>query len=113
MRESFKKNKIGILLMLISSFCVCIGQLFWKLSSHQGIPFLLLGFILYGFGAIIMVIAYRHGKLSVLQPMLSLNYIISVILASVLLNEPVTILKVIGVIVIMIGVVLICGGDEE
>ena len=113
MLESFQNNKKGILLMLISSICVCVGQLLWKLSSEQGIIIVLLGFCFYGIGALVMVAAYKFGKLSVLQPMLSLNYVLSIILAVVVLKEEITILKCIGVLVIITGVVLIAGGDEE
>ncbi len=60
-----------------------------------------------------MIIAYRFGKLSVLQPMLSLNYVLSIILAVLVLKEKVTILKCIGVLVIIAGVTMIAGGDEE
>ena len=80
MLESFRKNKKGILLMLISSICVCVGQLLWKLSATQGIIIMLSGFCFYGLGAVVMIIAYKFGKLSVLQPMLSLNYVLSLIL---------------------------------
>ena len=71
MIESIQKNKKGILLMLVSSICVCVGQLLWKLSATQGLIFMLAGFAFYGAGALIMIIAYKFGKLSVLQPMLS------------------------------------------
>ena len=113
MLKSFQRNKKGILLMLISSLCVCIGQLLWKLSSNGSVLFLLIGFGFYGVGALIMIIAYRYGKLSVLQPMLSLNYILSIYLAALVLKEKITILKCIGVLVIIIGVIMIAGGDEE
>lgn len=99
--------------MLVSSFCVCTGQLLWKLSITQGLPVLLLGFIIYGIGALAMIIAYRFGKLSVLQPMLSSNYVLSLILAKYILNEPITIVKCIGVLCIITGVISIAGGDEE
>ena len=72
MIKSLKENGKGILLMLVSSICVYTGQLFWKLSSKE-LLFLLLGFVLYGIGAIVMLIAYKYGSLSVLQPMLSFN----------------------------------------
>ena len=52
-------------------------------------------------------------RLSVLQPMLSLNYVLSIILAAIVLKEEITILKSIGVLVIIAGVVMIAGGDEE
>lgn len=113
MLKSIQMNKKGILLMLISSLCVCIGQLLWKLSADMGIIVMLAGFFFYGLGALIMLLAYRFGKLSVLQPMLSLNYVLSIVLAALVLNEKITALKCIGVIVIISGVVLIAGGDGE
>lgn len=113
MLESIKKNKKGILLMLLSSICVCVGQLLWKLSVEHGIYIMLIGFCFYGVGALIMIVAYKYGKLSVLQPMLSLNYVLSIILAAVILKEDITMLKCIGVLVIIIGVIMIAGGDEE
>lgn len=113
MLKSIQMNKKGILLMLISSLCVCIGQLLWKLSAEMGIIVMLAGFFFYGIGALIMLLAYRFGKLSVLQPMLSLNYVLSIILAALVLKENITLVKCVGVIVIIFGVVLIAGGDEE
>lgn len=113
MLESLKRNRKGILLMLVSSICVCIGQLLWKLSTKQGIFIMLIGFVFYGIGALVMLLAYKYGKLSVLQPMLSLNYVLSIILARIVLNEKISVLKCIGVLVIITGVVLIAGGDEE
>ena len=71
------------------------------------------GFCFYVMGALVMIIAYKFGKLSVLQPMLSLNYVLSIILAAIVLKEEITILKSIGVLVIIAGVVMIAGGDEE
>jgi drug/metabolite transporter (DMT)-like permease len=108
---SLKKNKYGILLMIISSIFACIGQLFWKLSGDKGILFLTIGFIFYAIGALIMIIAYKFGSLSVLQPVLSLNYVLSLILAQIVLNEIITLVKVVGVLIIIFGVVLIGGGD--
>lgn len=112
MIESIRRNKKGILLMIISSICVCIGQLLWKLSVY-GIMLMFLGFCFYGVGALVMIIAYRYGKLSVLQPMLSLNYVLSIGLAVIVLKEEIHLLKCIGVLVIIAGVILIAGGDEE
>ncbi|MBP3609400.1 MAG: EamA/RhaT family transporter [Lachnospiraceae bacterium] len=113
MLESLQKNKKGILLMIISSLCVCVGQLLWKLSSAYGIVVLLAGFAFYGIGALVMLVAYRYGKLSVLQPMLSLNYVLSIVLAGVVLKEEISLVKCVGVLIIIAGVILIAGGDEE
>lgn len=113
MIRSLKENKKGILLMLISSVCACIGQLLWKLAGSRGMLYLIVGFGLYGIGALIMLIAYRYGKLSVLQPMLAMNYVLSIILGKIVLQETITVGKIIGVLSIVIGVLLIAGGDSE
>lgn len=114
MLDSIRKNKKGILLMILSSICVCVGQLLWKLSTVEETSFYLIsGFLCYGIGALVMIIAYRYGQLSVLQPMLSLNYVLSVVLAGVVLKENISLLKCIGVLIIIFGVIMIAGGDEE
>lgn len=114
-KGSFEKNKKGIALMLFSSFCVCLGQMCWKLSSGgEGINtmYFVFGFVLYGIGAIVMVPAYRYGSLSVLQPMLAANYIFSPLIAKIVLNEQILPRRIIGIVVIIIGILLIGGGDE-
>ena len=113
MIESIKKNKTGILLMCCSSVCVCLGQLLWKLSTGGQISFLFVGFLLYGVGALVMIVAYRFGSLSVLQPILSLTYVFSIVLSAFVLKETITLLKCIGVLIIISGVILIAGGDES
>ena len=37
MIDSFRKNRVGIILMLISAICACLGQLLWKIGAEQGI----------------------------------------------------------------------------
>ena len=112
MLNVLKKGKIGILLMILSSVFVCTGQLMWKISINEGVVYLLLGFLLYSMGALLMIIAYKHGKLSVLQPILSLNYALTIIFAVFILNEQIHWNKLAGILFIIIGVILI-GGSEE
>lgn len=109
--ESIQKNKKGILLMVLSSIVVCLGQLLWKLGANGDLLMLAEGFALYGIGALIMIIAYRFGSLSVLQPILSLNYVISLLVGYFFLNESVSLYNILGVIVIISGVYLIATGD--
>lgn len=112
MIKSLKTNGKGILLMLVSSICVCTGQLFWKLSAEGELLYLLAGFGLYGIGAIVMLIAYKFGSLSVLQPMLSANYVFTIILAWLVLNEQIQPSTLVGIAIVTIGVILIGGGDN-
>lgn len=113
MRILFKsKSSYGIMLMCISSVCVCVGQLWWKLSSDGNLLFLLGGFALYGIGAILMLFAYKFGSLSSLQPILSLNYVISICLSVTILQEAITHIQLLGVLLITFGVFLV-GGKRE
>ena len=59
-----------------------------------------------------MLIAYKYGSLSVLQPCLSLNYALSIFLGVWVLGESLSLMKIIGIIIIIIGVIMIGGGDE-
>lgn len=109
--SSIKRNKTGILLMLCSSCFTATGQLLWKLSNASDIPLVLAGFFVYGLGALFMIIALKHGSLSILHPMLSFGYALAVILGFLFLNEAVSLTKILGIMIIMFGVTLIGGSD--
>ena len=110
--ESLKKNKIGIIIIIISAITTAFGQYFWKISEGSKIIELLIGFSLYGIGAILMIIAFKFGSLSVLHPMMSIGYIIALLIGYFLLDEDITKFKIIAIIFILIGVVLRGVGDE-
>ena len=110
MIESLKKNGIGIAIMFIAANLACFGQLFWKLSVVK-FELLIVGFILYGLGAMLMLFAYRFGSVSVLQPVLATNYVLSIIVGFLILGEDISIHKVAGIIVVTVGVRFIAGGD--
>lgn len=99
--------------MITSSVFGCLGQLFWKLASTDGALYLFIGLLFYAVGAVFMLTAYKYGKLSVLQPMLSMCYVLSIILAAIFLDEPITVAKAIGVLLILLGVILIGGGEND
>lgn len=100
---------IGILLMLICAVCLCTGQFIWK--CYDGLIPLIVGFGIYGFGALSMLCAYRFGSLSVLQPINSVSYVIAAVLGSVFLHETITVGKVAGIILIMAGVIFLARGE--
>lgn len=97
--------------MVFSSLFACFGQLLWKLSADGSTLTLLGGFLLYGLGALVMMTAYRFGSLSVLQPILSINYVLSCLIGYFWLGEHLTVVNVLGVAAVFIGVILIAGGD--
>lgn len=98
--------------MLISSLFVCIGQLFWKLASTFGHMHLVLGFFFYIVGSFVMIKAYHYGKLHVLQPILSIGYVLSLVFGITILKEEVNVLNFIGVALIIFGVFFIISGEK-
>ena len=100
-------------MMIASSVFVSVGQMFWKMFHTEGLWALILGFALYATGAVIMIFAYKFGKLSVLQPMLCLSYVFAIFIGVFILNEVMTPFRLAGIIVVVFGVILIAGGDQE
>ena len=107
MRDAWNRNKKGIEIMLLSSFCACLGQMFWKLANGTGVGYLFGGFAFYGCGALAMIIAYRYGELSVLQPVMSMNYVLSLFIGLVVFGEHISVSKVLGVVFVIIGVITV------
>ena len=105
-------KKLGISLIVIAALFTAVGQLLWKLSSGHININLILGCLLYGFGAIFMIIAFKFERVSLLHPFLSLGYVISIILGFLLLSEEISIPKLLGTLLIIIGVILVGGKNE-
>lgn len=113
-----KSNAYGILLMLIAALTTCGAQFLWKVAISQLalVPFML-GVVLYGIGASLMIVSFKFGEASVLHPILSVGYIGSLVLGCLFLNEVLTVSKISGVALILVGVGLLfvgsCVGKEQ
>ena len=109
---SFRKNRIGILLILAASLSTAFGQFFWKYSEGQINGSLVMGFLLYFIGALLMIIAFRFGSLSVLHPLLSMGYVFALLIGTIFLGESLTSHHLIGNAFIVIGALLLGGSDD-
>ena len=109
--QSIKKNIKGISLIIIAAMLTSVGQLFWKLSKGSNLKLVIIGFTCYGLGAVLMILAFRFGSLSVLHPFMSVGYIFAIVLGQTKLHENISISKYAAVAIIMVGVTLIGGGD--
>lgn len=116
MKQAAKNKELrkGIAIMLFSSLLTCTGQLCWKLSagSHP-LLWAFAGFALYGGGALLMIVALRFGDLSVLHPMLSAGYILSILFGRIVLKESIQPTKLAGIALIMAGLVFISRAGEK
>jgi glycosyltransferase involved in cell wall biosynthesis len=101
------RNHISILLMLLCAACLCLGQFVWKIMPGYNLLYILGGFAIYAAGALSMIFAYRYGELSVLQPINSMSYVFSTIIAMLILHETVTVINMAGIVLIISGVIVI------
>lgn len=110
--KSIRDNWRGMLFMAASSLTVAFGQLLWKKSAGADIVLLAAGFALYGLGALLMVLAFKFGKLSVVHPVLSMSYVFGIFFGYFFLGEILRPLQLVAVALIMTGVAFIGGGDK-
>ncbi len=73
----------------------------------------ILGFALVFGGAIFWLGVISRVDLSFAYPLLALNYVIILIPSRVLLNEPITIMRLVGAMIIVIGVIVITWGSGK
>ena len=72
---------------------------------------LIAGYSLYGISTVLLVIALKHGELSLLYPIIALTYDWVAILSVMVFHEYLSPLRLAGVIVIVLGVAIL-GRDK-
>lgn len=75
--------------------------------KFMGVPYILVGFALYGVSAILWLEVLSKLDLSVAFPMVSVTYIGTLFVGRFLFNEPVNIYRVMGVLLICSGVLFV------
>jgi len=110
-KDNFNK---GVLLILGAAVTAAIGQLLWKFGtdSANGWIFYIIGFAVAGFSAILMMLSFQFGEVSILQPLMSIGYVVSIILGFFFFNEPITLNKIIGTVFVIIGASILAIPDK-
>ena len=97
------------------------GQLFFKtgsasvgtsLSSWLANWRVMAGFSLYGISAIGFIVALKHGKLSLLYPVIATSYVWVTLISSRVLGERITTQHWVGIALILTGIVIIVRGGS-
>ena len=70
-------------------------------------PFVLFGLLLIGISSVIWIVALSRTELSYAYPFVSVGYITTAILSVLLFNEPSSVVKWIGIAVIVSGVIIL------
>ncbi len=112
-------NKIVIVIALIAmAFIASFASYFLKKSSPaEGSklkillsPYFYLGGVLYVISASISIFLLQYLPYAIVMPLGSLTYIVTMFLSLKLLNEKITLRKIVGMLVIIAGVVMIAAG---
>jgi drug/metabolite transporter (DMT)-like permease len=118
-----EQKRRSLLMILVFTLLSAAAQVFLKfgtvqLKLHPSLLGLLTNFpliggmALYAVGAALMVLALRHGELSVLYPLISLSYVWVAILSVLVFGEVMNPYKIAGICVIMAGVCVLGLGSH-
>ena len=75
-------------------------------------PWLFAGYSMYGVSTILLVLALRHGQLSLLYPMFAMTYVWVTILSVLVFHEPMNPWKLAGIATIVAGIVVLGRGQS-
>lgn len=115
-----KTKSWAIGLVVLVTVLTSVAQLFFKIGADSLVLSKLytnwplgLGFVLYGFGAVLLIIALKHGELTILYPIIATSYIWVALFSWGLFGESFGFVKLLGIISIVIGIVLISFGSTS
>jgi len=113
---------MNFFLIFLSIALGAVGQLFLKLASDGagrnqnlisfylgllGNPFAWLGAVSYGLSFLLWMWLLKVFELSYLRPLVGLGYLLTAILALIFLHEKISLMRWIGIILIVAGVYLV------
>lgn len=121
-KKSRKINNLRpIILVTLCTIFTSAGQILFKVASKNlnsvdqiiiNIP-LWIGFICYGLGSLLMILALKYGDLSLVYPFIALSFVWVNVLSIIFFQEHVKILNWLGITAIIVGVSLIGYGSSK
>ncbi|MEK6964139.1 MAG: hypothetical protein AABX70_06950 [Nanoarchaeota archaeon] len=108
-----RTETFAIFITLVCTLLTALGQLllkwgsaklefsFWALITNY---YLIGGCIVYGVGAVLLIVALKYGELSTLYPLVALGFVWVMSLSIYFLHEQVSLLNWAGVACILVGV---------
>jgi multidrug transporter EmrE-like cation transporter len=104
-------------LILLSAFLGSVGQVILKIGANRigeldilkliKTPEIVLGLFFFGFSFLLWIKVLTKSDLSYAYPLISLGYINVVISSYFLFNEPISVSKLTGIILIILGVIFL------
>jgi multidrug transporter EmrE-like cation transporter len=87
-----------------------VAQVILRILTH--LP-LFAGYGLYGVSTVLLVLALRHGELSLLYPVIALTFVWVTILSAFVFHESMNPLKLVGIAIIIGGVAILGKGSAR
>lgn len=83
------------------------STLTWFFKAALANPYIIAGFTLYGIGALSWLLVLSRTELSVAYPFVSLGLVVTMLLGVLVLQESVTVMRLMGASFILLGVILV------
>ena len=83
-----------------------------KLTQAFLNPYILSGIAIYGFTTLVWLVILSRVKLSIAYPLLSSGYVLSILFSWLLFKESIPKIRIIGAVIICIGVYLVAQGES-
>ncbi len=109
----------AIMLVVLCTLLTSIAQVLWKFAANTGLQGMFLswqlwtGFVLYAFGAAILIRSFKDGEVSVLFPIIATSYIWVTLLSNHYFQEPITHFKWLGIASIVFGITTLGVGNRK
>lgn len=113
-----EKRWLAVVLILACTIFTSAAQIFYKFGALRlpeivsNYP-LMIGFVLYAAGAVILVTSMKFGEVTLVYPILATSYIWVCIMSWLLFSESMNMAKITGIIIIFIGVTIIALGSKK
>ena len=89
-----------------------VRDILGKLTQAFLNPYILGGIAIYGFTTLVWLVILSRVKLSIAYPMLSAGYVLSILFSWLLFKESIPKIRIIGALIICIGVYLVAQGES-
>ena len=89
-----------------------IQDVLGKLTQAFLNPYVLSGIAIYGFTTLVWLVILSRVKLSIAYPLLSSGYVLSILFSWMFFKESIPKIRIIGAVVICIGVYLVAQGES-
>jgi multidrug transporter EmrE-like cation transporter len=122
-----EQKRRSLLLVFCCTLFGAAGQILIKsgantMSTHPSVvemivhilttPSLFIGYCFYGISTVLLVLALKHGELSLLYPVIALTFVWVTVLSVMIFHDSMNPLKLAGILIIMSGVAVLGRGSR-